>query len=243
MSLQRNYYEVLGLPPSATTDQIKKKYRELARKYHPDIAQDKAFSQRLFTQINQAYSVLADPERRAQYNTTLDSPVRPAPSASAPAASAPSAVVRPASVQAASARPASTQAAPVQAAPKAAAPSPQKMQAITQLLGNADGAIMAAKPLEARGFCMKVLEIDPKNLRALVLLGDALVMMGQPEDAAVQYRNALALSASPMIQSKLARLEQGAASNKTRDLTNKTVHPEANAEKSGGLFGRLLGRK
>ena len=238
MSLQRNYYEVLGLPPSATTDQIKKKYRELARKYHPDIAQDKAFSQRLFTQINQAYSVLADPERRAQYNTTLDSPVRPAPSASAPAASAPSAVVRPASVQAASARPAS-----VQAAPKAAAPSPQKMQAITQLLGNADTAIMASKPLEARGFCMKLLEIDPKNLRALVLLGDALVMMGQPEDAAVQYRNALTVSPSPMIQSKLARLEQGAASNKTRDLTSKTVHPDANAEKSGGLFGRLLGRK
>ncbi len=234
-SLQRNYYEVLGLPPSATTDQIKKKYRELARKYHPDIAQDKAFSQRLFTQINQAYRVLADPERRAQYNTTLDSPVRSAPSASAAPASAPSTASPSA---AATARPAAAQ-----AVPKSAAPSPQKMLAITQLLGNADGAIMAAKPLEARGFCMKVLEIDPKNLHALVLLGDALVMMGQPEDAAVQYRNALALNASPMIQSKLARMEQGAASNKTRDLTNKTVHHEANAEKSGGLFGRLLGRK
>lgn len=228
MSLQRNYYEVLGLPPSATTDQIKKKYRELARKYHPDIAQDKVFSQRLFTQINQAYRVLADPERRAQYNVTLDSPAR----AAAPTPPAPAAASRPG--------PAAAQ--PAQATPKAEAPNPQKTQAITQLLGNADGAIMASKPLEARGFCMKVLEIDPKNLRGLVLLGDALVMMGQPEDAAVQYRNALAVGPSPMIQAKLSRLEQGAASNRTRDLANKTVHPEAGGEK-GGLFGRLLGRK
>ena len=233
MSLQRNYYEVLGLPPSATTDQIKKKYRELARKYHPDIAQDKVFSQRLFTQINQAYRVLADPERRAQYNVTLDSSAKP--SASTP----------PASAQAA-AKPTAQNSA--QAAPQAATPpSPQKMQAISQLLGNADTAIMASKPLEARGFCVKVLEIDAKNLRALVLLGDALVMMGQPEDAAVQYRNALAISASPMIQAKLSRLEQGAPSNKTRDLSNKAApprpSPQAGGEKAGGLFGRLLGRK
>ncbi len=229
MSLQRNYYEVLGLPPSATTDQIKKKYRELARKYHPDIAQDKVFSQRLFTQINQAYRVLADPERRAQYNVTLDSSPR---SAAPPAQSA--------------ARPTAQNSA--QAAPQAAAPpSPQKIQAIGQLLGNADTAIMASKPLEARGFCVKVLEIDPKNLRALVLLGDALVMMGQPEDAAVQYRNALAISASPMIQAKLSRLEQGTPSNKTRDLGSKAApprpSPQAGGEKAGGLFGRLLGRK
>ena len=225
MSLQRNYYEVLGLPPSATTDQIKKKYRELARKYHPDIAQDKVFSQRLFTQINQAYRVLADPERRAQYNTTLDSPARPA----APAPPAPAAAARPGPAM-------------PQAAPKAAAPSLQKAQAIAQLLGNADGAIMAGKPLEARVFCVKVLEADPESLRALVLLGEALVMMGQPEDAAVQYRNALAIGPSPMIQAKLSRLEQGAVANKTRDLTNKAVRPEASGEK-GGLFGRLLGRK
>ena len=71
MSLQRNYYEVLGLPPGATTDEIKKKYRELARKFHPDVVQDKVLGQRVFTQINQAYSVLGNPERRAEYNSTL----------------------------------------------------------------------------------------------------------------------------------------------------------------------------
>lgn len=222
MSLQRNYYEVLGLPPSATTDQIKKKYRELARKYHPDIAQDKVFSQRVFTQINQAYRVLADPDRRAQYNSTLDVAAKSAASAPTPAATRP--------------------ATPAAAAPKAAA-SLEQVKAISQLLGNADRAIMDSKPLEARGFCVKVLEIDPQNVRGMVLMGDALVMMGQAEDAAVQYRKALGVTPSPLIQSKLSRLEQSAASNKTRELASKTAHPEAAAEKSGGLFGRLLGRK
>lgn len=232
MSLQRNYYEVLGLAPSATTDQIKKKYRELARKYHPDIAQDKDFSQRVFTQINQAYRVLADPDRRAQYNSTLDATKPAAPTASQPSA-APGAAAKP------------------------AAPSPEMAKAISQLLGNADRAIMDSKPLEARGFCVKVLEIDAGNVRGLVLMGDALVLMGQTEDAAVQYRKALAVSPSPLIQSKLSRLEQGMASNKTRELASKTARPEPGqtarpqpaaasnkaVEKSGGLFGRLLGRK
>lgn len=232
MSLQRNYYEVLGIAPSATTDQIKKKYRELARKYHPDIAQDKDFSQRVFTQINQAYRVLADPDRRAQYNSTLDVAKPAAPATNRPSA-APTAV------------------------PNAAPPSPEKAKAISLLLGNADRAIMDSKPLEARGFCVKVLEIDAGNVRGLVMMGDALVMMGQTEDAAVQYRKALAVSPSPLIQSKLSRLEQNMASNKTRELSGKTARPEAAqtarpqpaaapskaVEKSGGLFGRLLGRK
>lgn len=233
MSLQRNYYEVLGLPPSATTDQIKKKYRELARKYHPDIAQDKVFSQRVFTQINQAYRVLADPDRRAQYNSTLDATKQEAAKSAAPAT-----------------QPSAT---PAAALSKATPASPEKAKAISQLLGNADRAIMDSKPLEARGFCVKVLEIDAQNVRGLVLMGDALVMMGQAEDAAVQYRKALTIGPSPMIQAKLSRLEQGAASNRTRELAGKTARPEpartvrpepaAAAEKSGGLFGRFLGRK
>ena len=60
MSLKRNHYEVLGVSQEATTDQIKKKYRELARKFHPDVVQDKDLGQRVFSQINQAYRILAD---------------------------------------------------------------------------------------------------------------------------------------------------------------------------------------
>jgi curved DNA-binding protein CbpA len=71
MRLQRNYYEVLGLSRTATPQEIKKKYHELARQFHPDRAQDKELAQRLFVQINQAYQTLIDPEKRTKYDNSL----------------------------------------------------------------------------------------------------------------------------------------------------------------------------
>ena len=71
MRLQRNYYEILGLPTTATTAEIKRRYRELARKFHPDVVQDKAFGQRAFVQIAEAYKTLTDPIKRRDYNLTL----------------------------------------------------------------------------------------------------------------------------------------------------------------------------
>lgn len=71
MRLQRNYYEVLGLPRTASQQDVKKKYHELARQFHPDRAQDKELAQRLFVQINQAYQTLIDPEKRARYDAGL----------------------------------------------------------------------------------------------------------------------------------------------------------------------------
>lgn len=237
MSLQRNYYEVLGIPSGATPDQIKKKYRELARKFHPDVIQDKILGQRVFSQINQAYRILGDPERRAQYNTTLMAAPPPAgPSASPPAYQAKPVPSRP--LQPVPSKPAQpAQARPVQPAPATPTGAAQKAHAVSGLLANADNAIMAGKPIEARAFCVKVLEIDPSNARALEMLGDALVLIGRPEDAAVQYRNALQLAPSNMIQSKLTRLEQSAT-------PTRTILPQQEGEKPGvGLLGRLLGRK
>ena len=229
MSLQRNYYEVLGLPPGATSDQIKKKYRELARKFHPDVIQDKTLGQRVFSQINQAYRILGDPDRRAQYNTTLSG--APPGNAAVPSASAPPAYqARPAPMK-------PVQPAPTSPAQAGSTGTAQKAHAVSGLLANADNAIMAGKPIEARAFCVKVLEIDPRSARALEMLGDAMVLIGRPEDAAVQYRNALQIAPSSMIQSKLNRLEQSAT-------PTRTIPPQSDAEKpSGGLLGRLLGRK
>ncbi len=246
MSLQRNYYEVLGVPQAATTDQIKKKYRELARKYHPDVIQDKTLGQRVFSQINQAYRILADPERRAQYNSTLTQsrpagPVQAAPQAAPPPVNPAAARPQPAS---AAVKPAAAPARPA-AAPSA---SVQKMQAISGLLAGADNAIMASKPIEARAFCMKVLEIDPRSARALEVLGDALAQMGRREEAAVQYRSVLQIAPSSLVQAKLNRLEQATAPTRTvppaqAGPANRTVPPQGDEEKPGGLLGRLWGRK
>jgi curved DNA-binding protein CbpA len=69
----RTYYEILGLPRSATLVQVKRRYKELVRKYHPDVAADKVMAHRLFLQIREAYETLTDPSRRKAYDASLDS--------------------------------------------------------------------------------------------------------------------------------------------------------------------------
>lgn len=64
----RDYYEVLGVGKSAAQDEIRKAFRKLARKYHPDVAEDKASAEEKFKEINEAYEVLGDPEKRAKYD-------------------------------------------------------------------------------------------------------------------------------------------------------------------------------
>jgi molecular chaperone DnaJ len=63
-----DYYEVLGVPRSAAEGDIKSAYRQLARKYHPDVAEDKVAAENHFKEINEAYEVLSDPQKRANYD-------------------------------------------------------------------------------------------------------------------------------------------------------------------------------
>lgn len=64
----RNYYEVLGVDRGASADEIKKAYRRLARKYHPDVNKDDPQAAEKFKEISAAYAVLSDPEKRAAYD-------------------------------------------------------------------------------------------------------------------------------------------------------------------------------
>jgi len=66
-STKRDYYEILGVPRNATQEEIKKAYRRLARKYHPDFNKDPE-AQEKFKEINEAYQVLSDPEKRKLYD-------------------------------------------------------------------------------------------------------------------------------------------------------------------------------
>jgi len=63
-----DYYSILGLSKSASTDDIKKAYRKLARKYHPDVNPDNEEAKRKFQQVNEANEVLSDPEKRKKYD-------------------------------------------------------------------------------------------------------------------------------------------------------------------------------
>ncbi|MGC8925058.1 MAG: molecular chaperone DnaJ [Calditerrivibrio sp.] len=67
--MSKSYYDILGVPKAATADEIKKAYRKLARKYHPDVNPGNKEAEAKFKEISEAYAVLSDPEKRKQYDT------------------------------------------------------------------------------------------------------------------------------------------------------------------------------
>ncbi|MFN4196439.1 MAG: DnaJ domain-containing protein [Caldimicrobium sp.] len=66
--MPKDYYEILGVSRNATQDEIKKAYRKLAMKYHPDRNKGNKEAEEKFKEINEAYAVLSDPEKRKMYD-------------------------------------------------------------------------------------------------------------------------------------------------------------------------------
>ncbi len=172
MRTVRNHYEILGVPRSATPAQIKRKYREMVRKFHPDVAKDKTTAHRLFLQINESYEVLSDPARRKAYDESLDLEAQIA------------------ARRASQTPPASTPRGGQQSRPRQ-----QPVGTAAQLLKDAQFAFIQRRLNEARSLCQEALKIEPRNARACAMLADIYRAQGKRE-AAIKYYN-LALQFNP----------------------------------------------
>ena len=68
MAEKRDYYEVLGVEKGCGEDDLKKAYRQMTKKYHPDLNPDDPTAEEKFKEVNEAYEVLSDPQKRERYD-------------------------------------------------------------------------------------------------------------------------------------------------------------------------------
>lgn len=205
---KKNYYDILGLQKTASPDQIKQRYRQLARKYHPDVAEDKALAKAKFLEIAEAYQTLINEDRRLLYDTSLDSHIlrqqasRPTTSRAASDASDTGH-----SSHAHSHAHSQSSQSQSQTRAQAAETDRIKMAEIRRWLKEAEASLAIGQFRSAIYASKEVLRLDTRNVRAHIILGDVYRIQGANDQAMAMYTIAVQLDPKNVdVQSKLDRL-------------------------------------
>ncbi|GAB4454817.1 MAG: hypothetical protein OHK0029_09950 [Armatimonadaceae bacterium] len=205
----RTAYEILGVPKTASTDEIKRKYRQLARQYHPDVNQGNPSAAQTFAQMTEAYKTLSDPEKRTTYDAELSLQERQAEKARArqwqsAGSSYAGYNTRNPNVASNPPRSAGTQTPPPRAGTNQAAE-------VARLVAEARNAFQRGKFLEARSRAEQVVRITARNAEAYEILGDVFRIQGKNDQAMNMY--SMALQINPRNYSVMQRLERVARSS------------------------------
>ncbi len=208
MTGERNYYDILGVPRTASLDDIKKRYRELARQHHPDVNRNKPDAAKLFAEITKAYKTLSHPDERATYDADMALRERRAAAGAARAAANNFPGTAPPPPRSGTGRPAGTNGRAT-GAPGGATPPPRTSTPrpdTARLISQAQAAFVRGKFVEARALCEQVLRHDRRNAQAHEILGDVYRLQGRTEDAINMYTMALQLN--PRNHTVMERLER-----------------------------------
>ncbi|MEJ5297909.1 MAG: DnaJ domain-containing protein [Armatimonadota bacterium] len=210
MDPQRDYYEVLGVSPDATLEEIKKSYRRLVRKYHPDVHHDKKLAERAFVQISEAYRVLSDPDKRRSYDLERSARRREAASRARQSATGTGK--------------GSSDSPP----PRAGSAQPQGQTAagpaVQKAVRDAEFAFIRGRLSEAESHARRALRADRTCARAWEVLGDVHQARNRQEQALQFY--SYAVQFDPRNQSALGKLER---------LMARTGRPRPAAGKAGEI--------
>lgn len=194
----RDYYEVLGVPPNATDEQIRRRFRDLARKYHPDVNRSPDAEHR-FKEITEAYRVLSSPSLRADYDLMRRS-AQNARTGTGSATTTPPPRSRPSSQQD------MRQQRPTGASSAYTSARSADIEA-QQLLQSAMLAYARGNLHEAQSLAKRVLRIQRHNAQAYEILGDVYRQERRIEEAIAMFTCALQCNPrSASAQSKLDAL-------------------------------------
>lgn len=190
MPIKKTHYEILGVPRTAAPEQIKKRYRQLVRQHHPDVAKDKAAAKTAFIEITEAYQTLSNADKRVIYDTSLDAQMF-------------SVQTKPRETSRAQQRPTTRR--------TYTAPRNRNEQA-KAWVQEAQSAFIRRQFRSAINACKEARQLDPKNVEAAIILGDIYKIIGQTDNAIAMYTIAVQLDPKNAdVQIKLNRLTRHAA--------------------------------